>query len=279
MNAPSIVTGRVGAPAGPPDTGHGPPPVVAPLRAVLVIAQRELLKQARRPAMLLTQAVQLLFFVLVYGIGFDAMVGPVAGIGFGAYVYPGIIAIQVVSVGLTSGMSYAWDREFGVLRELLVAPVPRFCLPVGKVVATTGVVTVQSAALLACCPLIGLPLTPGSFTAATAAFAGSAVLFATLGLLLAVAVERVQTVQAVVQLAMFPMLFLSGSVFHPGAVPGWMQVLIQLNPVTYTVDLVRQLLLGSRLPGLAFAPVWVDVVVLAGLTLAIGTAVRLRVGR
>jgi ABC-2 type transport system permease protein len=273
-DTPPSTGGRCAAPA-PSD----PRPVVGSLRAVLVIAQRDLSKKARHPATMLSQAVQLLFFVVVYGVGFDGMVEPVAGIGFGAYVYPGIVAIQVVTVGLTSGMSYAWDREFGVLRELLVAPVPRICLPVGKVVATTGIVTVQSAVLLAFCPLVGLPLTQWSFAGATLVFAGSAVLFATMGLLLAIAVTRVQTVQAVVQLAMFPMLFLSGSVFRPDGVPVWMQVLIQLNPVTYAVDLVRQVLLGPAIPGLAFAPAWADVAVLAGLTLALGTAVRLRVGR
>ncbi|CAL9649938.1 hypothetical protein SUDANB105_06594 [Streptomyces sp. enrichment culture] len=246
------------------------------LRAVAVIAHRDLLRQVIRPGMLVSQAVQVLFFVLVYAVGFDGMIGSVRpGVPFSAYVFPGLIAIQVVSVGIASGQTYAWDREYGVLRELLVAPVPRICLPLGKVVAGAGAVTAQSVLMLSFSPLAGVPLTPSAFVAAAACYALSAAVFSVIGLCLATLIQRVQTLQAAVQLAMFPLLFLSGSVFAPEDAPGWLAAVMHLNPMTYAVDLARQSLLGG--PGIL--PWWADLGALGAVLALSLTLLRLRSGR
>lgn len=245
-------------------------------RAVAVIAHRDLLRQLKRPGVLFSQAVQIVFFVLVYAVGFDGMIGAVRpGVPFSAYVFPGIIAIQVVSIGVASGQTYAWDREYGVLRELLVAPVPRICLPLGKVVAGAGTVTVQSVLMLAFAPLAGVPVTPRRFCLAAGCYALSAAVFSVLGLCLATLIKRVQTLQATVQLAMFPMLFLSGSVFSPEDAPGWLAAAMHANPMTYAVDLARQSLLGT--PGLL--PWWADLTALAGVLVPALGLLRLRSGR
>jgi ABC-2 type transport system permease protein len=246
------------------------------LRAISVIAHRDLLRQAKRPGMLVSQAVQIVFFVLVYAVGFDGMIGSVgSGTPFSAYVFPGIIAIQVVSVGVASGQTYAWDREYGVLRELLVAPVPRICLPLGKVAAGAGMVTVQSVVMLAFAPLAGVPLTPFRFAAAAGCFALTAALFSVIGLCLATLIQRVQTLQSTVQLAMFPMLFLSGSVFSPEEAPGWLAAAMHLNPMTYAVDLARQCLLG----GAGLHPWQADLAALCAVLALALALLRLRSGR
>ncbi|GAA3137963.1 ABC transporter permease [Planomonospora alba] len=250
-------------------------PLRTALRAVGVIAHRDLLRQVKRPGMLLSQAVQLLFFVLVYAVGFNGMIGSVGSVPFSAYVLPGIIAIQVVSIGVASGQTYAWDREYGVLRELLVAPVPRICLPLGKIAAGAGMVTAQSAVMLAFSPLTGVSLTPGRFTAALGCYALAAVVFSVIGLCLATVIERVQTLQATVQLAMFPMLFLSGSVFSPQDAPDWLAWVMHLNPMTYAVDLARQALLGTG----GLLPWWTDLCVLGAMLAAVLALLRIRSGR
>lgn len=216
--------------------------------AISAIAIRDLHRQVRRPGMLLSNAVQMLFFVVIYAVGFDPMVSEVDGVPFSAYVLPGLIAIQTAAVGVTTGLSYAWDREFGVLREMMVAPVPRLCLPLGKAVGTTAVVTAQSLAMLLCAPLFGLHLPAWRLLVCTLVFLLGGLMFSLLGLFLATVLRRMQTLQAAVQLSMFPMLFLSGSVFSPEGVPGWLGIVIRLNPLTYLVDLSRQLALG--VPGL-----------------------------
>ncbi|MFJ8648217.1 ABC transporter permease [Streptomyces sp. NPDC093546] len=250
------------------------------LAAIGVIAHRDLLRQVKRPGVLFSQAVQILFFVLVYAVGFDGMIGSVGAAGaepvpFSAYVFPGIIAIQVVSIGVASGQSYAWDREFGVLRELLVAPVPRVCLPLGKVVAGAGTVTVQSVLMLAFAPLMGVELTPGRFVAAVGCYALAATVFSVIGLCLATVITRMQTLQATVQLAMFPMLFLSGSVFSAEDAPRWLAWVMYANPMTYAVDLARQTLLG----GGGLLPWWADLGVLGGVLVVVLALLRVRSGR
>ncbi|MFD7287902.1 ABC transporter permease [Streptomyces sp. NPDC059863] len=245
------------------------------LRAIGVIAHRDLLRQVKRPGMLVSQGVQILFFVLVYAVGFNGMIGSVGSVSFSAYVFPGIIAIQVVSIGVASGQTYAWDREYGVLRELLVAPVPRICLPLGKVVAGAGMVTAQSVVMLAFAPLTGVELTPGRFTAAVGAYALAAVVFSVIGLCLATVIKRVQTLQAAVQLAMFPMLFLSGSVFSAQDAPDWLAWIMHLNPMTYAVDLARQTLLGDG----GLLPWWADLGALAGILVAVLAVLRVRSAR
>ncbi|MDI3388695.1 ABC transporter permease [Streptomyces sp. B-S-A8] len=253
--------------------GHAPLRVA--LRAIAVIAQRDLLRQVKRPGVLASQLVQILFFVLVYAVGFDGMIGAVDGAPFSAYVFPGIIAIQVVSIGVASGQTYAWDREYGVLRELLVAPVPRVCLPLGKVVAGAGMVTVQSAVMLAFAPLMGVTLTPARFAAAVGCYGLAAVVFSVIGLCLATVIKRVQTLQATVQMAMFPMLFLSGSVFSPQDAPAWLTAAMYLNPMTYAVDLARQTLLG----GAGLLPWWADLGALGLILAAVLALLRIRSGR
>lgn len=245
------------------------------LRAIGVIAHRDLLRQAKRPGVLISQGAQIFFFVLVYAVGFDGMIGSVGDAPFSAYVFPGIIAIQVVSIGVASGQTYAWDREYGVLRELLVAPVPPVCLPLGKVVAGAGTVTAQSTVMLAFAPLMGVDLTAGRFAAALGCYALAATVFSVIGLCLATVITRVQTLQATVQLAMFPMLFLSGSVFSPEDVPVWLGWIMHINPMTYAVDLARQTLLG----GGGLLPRWVDLTALAAILAAAMTVLRLRSGR
>lgn len=259
-----------------PDAGPGI--AGAALRGTLVVAHRDLLRQTRHLGTLVAQAAQILFFVLVYAVGFSSMVGSVAGVSFSAYVYPGIITIQVVTLGMNTGLTYAMDREFGVLREMLVAPVPRMCLPAGKIVASCVLLTVQSMLMLLPAPVLGLSLTPGRYLAGGAVFLVTAAAFSLIGLLLAVLVRRIETLQAAVQLAMYPLLFLSGSVFRPDAVPHWLSGAMQLNPMTYAVDLARHVLLRSGTAA-GFLPMGRDVLVLTGMVLACGFALRLRIGR
>ena len=256
-----------------------PRPARHAARAVMVIAGRDIERQLRRPGVLLSQLVQVAFFILVYAVGVGGMVQEIDGVSFGAYAFAGIVLLQVVTVSVSSGMTYAWDRDFGVLREMLVAPVPRVCLPLGKAVGAVVVVTVQSALILALGPIVGLPLTVTSYVLVLACCAAAAGVFSLLGLYLAIAIRRVETLQAAIQMAMFPLLFLSGSVFATDTAPRWLQWITACNPMTYAVELVRAAALapvdGAHPSG---SPV-LDVAVLAALLVLAAAGVWRRVGR
>ncbi len=252
----------------------------AALRGVEVIASRELVRQLGKPGLLVTQGVQVLFFVLVYAVGFGSMIGPSGGTSFRGYVFPGIIAIHIVATGMNAGMSYAWDREYGFMREMLVAPVPRWSVPLGKIAGTAVSITVQCAVLLACGPLLDVRLSVSRYLLGLAACAGIASLFCSFGLMFALVVRRLEVLQGVVQLSLFPMLFLSGSVFDPAQAPGWLGTAMWANPMTYAVDLLRAAVLRPAVgTGTALAPAWVDLVVLAAMAAVVASAIRLRSGR
>lgn len=211
---------------------------------VRTIAGREIHRQLAQPAALVTQAIQLCFFFLVYAIGIGSMVGETGDMSFVAYVFPGIIMIHLATAASSMGLSFAWDREFGFIRELLVAPAPRWTLPVGKAAGAGLFVSAQCGILLLFAPLADVPLTAPSWLLSLGVCALAAAAFSLLGLIVAVSVRRAETAQGIVQIAMFPMLFLSGAVFRPDTVPGWLGVIIQLNPLTYCVDLLRHTLLN-----------------------------------
>jgi ABC-2 type transport system permease protein len=262
-------------------------PVTAPasgartglLRAGAVLAQRDIVKQLTNPGVMITQIIQIAFFVAVYAVGFGSMVPDVGGASFAAYVYPGLIAIHLVSTGVNGGLTFAWDREYGFMREMLVAPVPRSALLAGRVAGATLIATAQSLLLLAAGPLLGLHLTVRTLFAGLAVCALTAAVFCCLGLLLATLIHKVEVLQSVVQLALFPMLFLSGSVFRPDGLPAWLGVAIRINPMSYAVDLLRHALLGGGSGFPPLLPAWGDLVVLlAGSGVVCALAVK-RLGR
>ncbi|MEU8887188.1 ABC transporter permease [Streptomyces sp. NPDC048442] len=250
------------------------------VRAVGVVAGRDLYRLVGQPGMLATQGLQMLFFLLVYAIGFNGMIGSVGDVPFSAYVFPGILAIQVVSTGVNTGMSFAWDRRFGFLREMEVAPVPRWSLPLGKAAGTTVIGTAQSAVLLAFAPIAGVHLTPLSALLGLVVCAATAAVFCGVGLVLALLFTRIEVLQGAVQLAMFPLLFLSGSIFRPDQAPGWLSSAMYANPMSYCVDLLRQVLInmpGGKVPVLM--PAWADLLALAVPAVVLVVAIRWRSGR
>ena len=240
------------------------------LSVVGVVATRDVLRQLGRPGNLVAQGMQMLFFLLVYSIGFNQMIDSVDGLAFRAYVFPGIVAIHIVSMGINAGMTFAWDRMFGLMREMLIAPVPRWTVVAGKIVGTAVVAVCHSVVLIALAPIVGVAVTPSSCLAAVAVCAVGAAVFCSFGLLLASSTRRIETLQNVVQLALYPMLFLSGSVFRPDQLPHWLEALVRLNPMTYVVDLLRHAFLAPvEAPFPAVASVWVNLLFI-GLFCAVG---------
>jgi ABC-2 type transport system permease protein len=145
-----------------------------------------------------------------------------------------------------SGVSVVWDREFGFLREVLVAPISRVAVAAGKTLGGATLALIQGVIILLFAPLFGIPfpveilpkLIPVMFLVACALSA--------MGILLASWIKSMEAHQAVMQLLIFPMVFLSGIFFPVNNLPQWMSVLVKLNPATYGVDPIRQLVLGAE---------------------------------
>jgi ABC-2 type transport system permease protein len=215
-------------------------------RGAWVVAYREVLRFVGDRAWLLASLTFPLLFLIIFGAGFSNVVGTMAGhINLIAFMYPGIIAMAVLTSALSAGISVVSDREFGFLKEILVAPVSRTGVVLGKAVGTIGVALVQAFLLLAVAPIVGVPLDFGLVVKLIPTVAILTLGLSGLGILIASFIQSQRGFQLLLQLLVFPMVFLAGVFFPVNTVPTWMAVLSKVNPVTYGVDAIRQIFLGS----------------------------------
>lgn len=216
------------------------------LRAVGVVWQRELIRFIRARARIITGLVQPLLFLFVLGSGLSPLVGDAGGFDFRQFVFPGVIAMSVLTTAIFSAVSIVWDREFGFLREMLVAPVSRAALVVGKALGGATVATLQGAIMLVLAPTVGVRLTVGLVLGVVASAALMAFALTSMGIMIASRIDKMESFQIVMQFLLLPMLFLSGALFPLVGLPAWLTVLTRINPVTYAVDPLRRAVFAAQ---------------------------------
>ena len=258
--------GRIG-------TGARSGTLVRNARTVAMVWERELIRFRRSRARIITGLAQPLLFLVVLGAGLSKFIGNrgAAGVSYQQYLLPGVIAMSVLFSGLFSAISIVWDREFGFLREMLVAPVSRTSLVLGKAVGGGSVSILQGIVLLFAAPFLGVHLTVlnvAEMIALLLAFSFGLVSF---GIVVASRIQRIESFQVVMSLVVNPMLFLSGAIFPLQRLPGWLRVAVRVNPATYGVDPIRRVILGDRgalTIGGNVVPIWAEVLIV----LAMGSA-------
>jgi ABC-2 type transport system permease protein len=218
-------------------------------RATWVIAYRELLRYTREPTRIISSFAMPLIFLVIFGAGLNRTMGRMApGIDFIQFMYPGIIAMTVFTNSLMSGLSVVWDREFGFLKEVLVAPLSPVGIVFGKAVGASVVALIQVCVMLALAPLMGASLTVPLVLELMPLLIIIAMGLSGLGLLIASRMRSQQSFQMVVQVAIMPLTFLAGIFFPVNNVPTWMAVVSKMDPLTYGVDGVRRLFLAGHVP-------------------------------
>ena len=168
------------------------------------------------------------------------------GVDFVQFIYAGIIAMTVLMNSVVSGLSVVWDREFGFLKEIPMAPIARSGIMLGKAAGAAMVAVMQGSILLVLAPLVGVSLTPLLVIKLIPLLVVISVSLSGMGLLVASRMRSQQGFQLVVQLIIFPLIFLSGVFFPVNNVPTWLEIASKLNPLTYAVDAVRQLFLAGH---------------------------------
>jgi ABC-2 type transport system permease protein len=246
------------------------------LRAVKVVWYRDILRFRTDRGRIISSFAQPLLFLFVLGKGLGASLPSGAfRVDYSTFLFPGVLATSVMFTAVFSAISIVWDRELGFLREMLVAPVSRTSIVLGKCLGGATVATLQSLVLLALAGLVGVPYVPAMLVGAVLLLFVIAFSITAFGLVLAVRVEQIQTVMPRVQLLITPLMFLSGAFFPvTGALPGWLHALALLNPLTYGVDALRRLVFHYTAPELGTAaalhwgdwlvPGWLDVAIVAG---------------
>ena len=248
------------------------------LRTAAMVWRRELIRFTRTRSRILSGFVQPILFLFVLGYGLSPLVGSTGGFDFTKFVFPGIVAMSVVTTSIFSAMSIVWDREFGFLREMLVAPVSRLAIVLGKTAGGASIATVQGTIMLALAPLVGVTLTPVVIVQVILIELLMAISLTAFGVFVASRIEKIESFQVVMQLVLFPMLFLSGAMFPLTGLPPWLAFLTRINPLTYAIAPLRQVVFAAQdMPAVAKARFPTDVTIF-GHTLSLAAELGIVVG-
>lgn len=241
------------------------------LKAVYTIWLRDVIRYRRDRARLIGSLGTPLLFLFIFGAGLGpAMAGGLGDgdLNFMQFMFPGVIAMTVLFTSIFSAVSIVWDREFGFLKEVMVAPVSRVAVALGKVAGGSTVAMFQGVIILVLAPLLGVSLSVGQIITLLGLMLLLAAVMTSLGILIAARQRTMEGFQVIMQFIMLPMLFLSGAMFPLRGVPAWMELLSKIDPVTYGVDPLRQVVLSGSVPdvvldNLILNPIAVNVTVLA----------------
>jgi ABC-2 type transport system permease protein len=212
------------------------------LRAVRIVWRRELTRFVNDRMRIVTALVQPLLFLFVLGSGLQQLSrAGTHGVDLKTFIYPGILAMSVMFTAMFSAASIVWDREFGFLREMLVAPVRRSSIVIGKCLGGATVASLQGVILLCIAGTVHVPYDAGLIIGVFALQLLLAFSITAFGVMVAARIKQMQSFMGVMQMIVMPLFFLSGSLYPVSNLPGWLTVLNRLDPLTYGVDPIRRL--------------------------------------
>jgi len=213
----------------------------ADLRGIKVVWQRELIRFSRDRLRIVTSLVQPLIFLFVLGGGLSHLAaGGTEGVDLRTFMFPGVLAMAVLFTAMFSAASVVWDREYGFLREMLVAPVRRSSIVLGKCFGGATVAGFQGLIVIALAPLVHVPYVPIMILEVVALQLLLAFMITAFGVMAAVRITQMQAFMALMQMLVMPLLFLSGALFPLAGLPSWLAAFNRLDPLTYAVDPIRR---------------------------------------
>jgi ABC-2 type transport system permease protein len=243
------------------------------LRAIKIVWHRDMIRFLRDKPRIITALLQPMLYLFVLGSGLGSAVPRASGVDLRMFMFPGVMAMAVLFTCFFSAGSMVWDREFGFMREMLVAPVNRSAILVGKCFGGATVGTFQGLVMFAVAGLVGVPYSPALMIGVFAELVLLSFAITALAVMISARIRSMQAFMALVQMLMMPLFFLSGALFPLTGLPGWLTVLTRLDPLTYAVDPIRRLVLAHAAPGMPFVGVtWQSWVVPTWLELALVAA-------
>jgi ABC-2 type transport system permease protein len=251
------------------------------LRAIRIVWRRELIRYRSDRIRIATTLVQPLLFLFVLGSGLQSLsAASTHGVNLKTFIYPGILCISVMFTAMFSAASIVWDREFGFLREMMVAPVRRSSIVIGKCLGGATVASFQGVIVLCLAGAVHVPYAPTLLLGVFVLQVLLAFAITAFGVMVAARISQMQSFMGVMQMVVMPMFFISGALFPVSGLPGWLAVLNRLDPLTYAVDPMRRLVFShlhvSRLarrvldPGVTWWGWHVPALLEAGIIVALG---------
>jgi ABC-2 type transport system permease protein len=253
------------------------------VRAVRAVWWRDVARWADDRVRIGTALVQPLLFLFVLAPGLQSLsAASTDGVALTTFMFPGVLCMALWFSGMISAASLVMDRELGFLRELVVAPVRRSSIVLGKCLGGTTIATCQAVILLVLAGLAHVPYDPPLLLGILGLQVLIAFAVTALGVMVATTVTQAQTFNSVMQALVFPVIFLSGAMYPVSGLPSWLGVVNRLNPLTYAVDPLRRLVFDHldiseaarhRLaPGITWWGWQVPSLAEVGIVLALGVA-------
>ena len=232
---------------------------------------REMKRFLRVRARVIGSLLMPLFFLAFLGLPMSFMpatqIPGLGGVGYLNFLAPGIVGMTLLFAGTMSGASVIWDKEFGFLKEVLVAPVNRFSVILGRSLGGMTTALIQALIIVGIAIAMGVKISSVSgFLLALVIMILTCAAFTGFGLIIATKLGNLEGFMAIMNLIVFPIFFLSGALFPVQSMPSWLRYVMYINPLTYGIDGLR-----GTLVGVASFPLWLDFAVLLILCLALAT--------
>lgn len=221
------------------------------MEALTTMAYRQLKRFTRARSRVFGMVINPLIWLVFFGLGWSRVFdNPMAKMIFGGVDYltflaPGIFAMTVFNMSFIAGVSVIWDKQFGFLKEVLVAPASRRGSILGRIIGDSLVTLAQGAIILVLTYLLAESLRLSGFLPALGVGFLLSMAFSGFGVSLALKMESMEGFQMVMMVLMLPLTFLSGAIYPIDTMPGWMKALAYINPLTYAVDGARHFLVGA----------------------------------
>ncbi len=222
------------------------------MEGIIAIWQRDLMKFFRDRARLFGSFTMPILFLLIFGGGLSGtmetmMMGSMGegteNFNYVEFIFPGIVAMTLLMTAIFSAMSVIEDKNYGYMKEILVSPISRVSIAVGKMLGAATVSTIQGVILFLLIPFLGLTYSITSLLSVIPFMFLLGAALSGVGLLFASVIKSLQGFQLIVQILVMPMIFLSGALFPINNMPGWLDVIVKINPVTYGVDVMKKIMI------------------------------------
>jgi ABC-2 type transport system permease protein len=247
------------------------------IRGVYTLWLREIKRFLRDRTRLVSMFIQPLLWLIIFGAGFGLRF-TIPGLSYQQVIFPGIVAQTLLFTSIFMGISVIWDKEFGFMKEILVSPISRFSIFLGKMFGDSSSAFLQGIIVFFVGIALGISIDPLTFLYALPIMILITFGLVSIGLTIASFMSNLESFGAIQTFINLPLFFLSGALFPlkgPGInLPTWLTAVAAWNPLTYGVDALRTVILGASWAPLQIQPLWVDIGIMAlfdVIMIAIGT--------
>ena len=234
------------------------------LRGLYTLWLREVKRYLRDRTRIISSFVQPLLWLVIFGVGIGASLGnvvPIPGLNYQQLIFPGIVGQTLFFTSMFMGISVIWDKEFGFMKEILVAPISRMSIFLGKMVGDSTDALIQGIIVLILGLALGIKIDLITFLTCLPVMLLITFGLVSIGLTIASFMGSLESFGAIQSFINLPLFFLSGALFQIQSLPYWMQVVSRANPLTYGVDALRGIILGGVWQPFQVQPLLVDLAV------------------